>query len=198
MKQTFFLLLLFGLGILTSRNVPSLTLPSQALPALLSGLMLFIGLDIGRDETQWKQLRTQSWSVFLLPIVIALGSLAGAVVAAYLLPQLIIKDALLISAGLGYYSLSSVLISAQYSTLIGTIALLSNVLRETTTLVLAPVLVKLFGGKSLIASGGATSMDVCLPTIQEYAGSDFVYPAFVSGFILTMGVPFLVGFLLRI
>lgn len=198
MKQTFFLLLLFGLGILISRNAPALTLPSQALPILLSGLMLFIGLDIGRDESQWKQLRTQSWRVFLLPVMIALGSLGGAVIAAALLPQLTIKDALLISAGLGYYSLSSVLISAQYSALIGTIALLSNILRETTTLLFAPVLVRLFGGKALIASGGATSMDVCLPTIQKYAGNDSVYPAFVSGFILTMSVPLLVSVLLRI
>lgn len=194
MKQTILLLTIFGLGVLLSRNF-TFVLPEFFLPILLSALMLFIGLDIGKDKEQFRKLRQLTFYSLLIPVVVLLGSWIGAGFSSFFLP-VSLKDSLLISSGLGYYSLSSVLISSQYSLYIGTIALLSNLLRETTTLILAPVLVKVFGKNSLISSAGATSMDVCLPVIQKYSGLDFIYPAFFSGFVLTISVPFLISFLL--
>ncbi len=198
MKQTLLFLLLFGIGVTISKLGPSFVFPSTIVSYILYGLMFSIGINIGSDRAQLNSLKTISWKTILLPMIITIGSLTGAYVATLLFPSLAIKDSLLIASGLGYYSLSSVLISTQYSSLIGTIALLSNVMRESSTLVLAPLLSKVGGGPAIIASAGATAMDVCLPSVQKYAGNRFVSPAFVSGFVLTLCVPFLVSLLLRL
>ena len=82
---------------------------------------------------------------------------------------------------MGYYSLSSILISeyrqmalgAQLAAELGTIALLSNVFRELFTLVASPFLARKFGPFAPIASAGATAMDVSLPVILRSSGRQF-------------------------
>ena len=45
-----------------------------------------------------------------------------------------------------------------------------------------------------ISVSGVTSMDVCLPSIARYSGSDLVPLAILHGIILELTVPFLVSF----
>lgn len=56
--------------------------------------------------------------------------------------------------GFGYYSLSSIFITEYKGTELGTIALLSNIVREMITLLLSPLLVKVAGPLAPIAAGG--------------------------------------------
>jgi uncharacterized membrane protein YbjE (DUF340 family) len=80
----------------------------------------------------------------------------------------------------------------------GTIALLSNIMREIFTLLMTPFLVRIAGPLSPIASGGATSMDTTLPIISLYSGREFAVIALFSGIVLTVLVPFLVPFILSL
>ncbi|MCL2727650.1 MAG: lysine exporter LysO family protein [Bacteroidales bacterium] len=69
-------------------------------------------------------------------------------------------DSMAIGSGMGYYSLSSVLISHSKGAELGSISLMSNILRELITLFFAPILVRTFGKLAPISAGGVTSMDI--------------------------------------
>jgi len=71
-------------------------------------------------------------------------------------------------------------------------------IRELSTLMLAPLYVRLFGRLAPVAAAGATSMDTCLPVIMKYSGKEVAIIALFSGIALTIVVPFLVVFILSL
>jgi len=77
------------------------------------------------------------------------------------------------------------------------IALLSNIIREIATLLLAPLLARYLGRLAPVAAGGATAMDTTLPIIVQVSGEEYGVMAIVSGVLLTTAVPVLVTLLLR-
>jgi len=81
---------------------------------------------------------------------------------------------------------------------LGVIALLSNIIREITTILITPVLARYCGNLAPIASGGATSMDTTLPIITKFTGKEYAMISVFSGIILTILAPLLIIFLLRI
>jgi uncharacterized membrane protein YbjE (DUF340 family) len=94
------------------------------------------------------------------------------------------------SSGFGYYSLSSILITRYKGVELGTIALLSNIVREIFTLLFAPLMVKYFGKLSPISSGGATTMDTTFPVIVQSAGKDYALVSIYHGFITDLSWTF--------
>ncbi|MDX9865902.1 MAG: lysine exporter LysO family protein, partial [Anaerolineaceae bacterium] len=141
-------------------------------------------------------LRHVNLRMLLVPAGVVLGSLVGAGLAALLLPGLSVRDGVVVGAGLGYYSLSSILIGQVRGAELGVVALLSNILREVSTLLLTPLLVRAGGKLAPVASAGATSSDTTLPVIQRYTDSATTLIAVINGLVLTLLVPFLVTFLL--
>ena len=97
-----------------------------------------------------------------------------------------------VGAGFGYYPLSSIFITEYKGAELGTIALLSNILREIIALLGASLFVKFFGRLAPISVGGATTMDTTLPIITRYCGKEFVIISIFHGFIVDFSVPFLV------
>lgn len=158
-------------------------------------LMLLVGIVVGADEKTWTTLRNLNLRVLLVPACVVVGSLIGGALGALILNGLSLKDGLLVSAGFGYYSLSSILITKYYSSAIGVIALLSNMIREIITLLGAPLFARYFGKLAPIASGGATSVDTTLPIITHASGKEWAIISVFSGVILTVLVPFLVVFI---
>lgn len=96
--------------------------------------------------------------------------------------------------GFGYYSLSSIFITEYKGTELGTIALLSNIVREMITLLLSPLLVKVAGPLAPIAAGGVTSMDTTLPIIMDSSGKQYAVVSLFHGFVLEFSIPFIVTF----
>ena len=97
-------------------------------------LLLFsVGIDTGLNKAVFTRIRELGFRILLIPFGVALGSLCGGVVTAFLL-SLPAKEGLAISAGLGWYSLSGVLITEAGNPVGGTIAFLANVFREMLTL----------------------------------------------------------------
>lgn len=158
----------------------------------LCGLMFFVGFGVGHDSETLRQFRTINPKLILLPIVTIIGTLLGSALVSIFLSNRSITDCLAVGSGFGYYSLSSIFITEYKGAELGTVALLSNVLREVLTLLLAPILVKYFGKLAPISSGGATTMDTTLPIIAKFSGQSFVVVSVFHGFIVDLSVPFLV------
>lgn len=162
-------------------------------------LMLFgVGMGMGFDLNALLIVRGLGWRVLLIPFLIIVGTVAGSVLAAGLLPELSFRSSLAVGAGFGYYSLSSVIITEMGDAALGSVALLSNIFRELFTLLATPFLVRLFGPLSPIGAAAAPSMDTCLPVIVHFSGEYYGFISLFSGLVLTILVPFLVPLALRI
>lgn len=157
----------------------------------LALLVWGIGLEIGSNRDVWQQVRNLGYRVLLLPLVVAVGSIAGAVLVGFFLgmPP---ADSAAIGAGFGWYSLSGVLLAKLRSVELGTLAFLANVSRETLAIILLPVVARYFGRYAAIAPGGATTMDVTLPLIVKCTGPDMALVAFFHGLVLSALVPILI------
>lgn len=195
LMPTFFVI---GLIVGLSGKLSSYTPPAEWTTYTLYAMILLSGISIGIDKKSWEVFKNLNLKVLLLPVAIIIGSLGGAALTSFVLPSLNLREILAVGAGLGYYSLSSIIISELHGEALALVALLSNLSREILTIVLAPVMVTYFGKLSPIASGGATSMDTTLPVIIKFTGKDYAVISVVSGVILTLIVPFLVTIILTI
>ena len=202
MKNALLVLGCFAVGILAGVAAGGVFPAAQAALWVLYALMLLVGMSLGSDRQLKQILRSlRPWMV-LLPVGTAVGSLLGAVAAGFLLKQWGWADYLAVGSGFGYYSLSSILITqlkeaslgAAAAAQLGTVALLSNMIREMFTLLFTPLLVKYFGRLAPICAGGVTSMDATLPVIAKYCGKDLVFLAVFHGVVLDISVPFFVSF----
>ena len=102
-------------------------------------LMFCVGVTLGHDETLAGRVRRLDPRLALLPVMTAVGTLAGAALATPFLPPLAVTDTLAVGSGFGYYSLSSIFIADFRGAELGTVALLCNVMREIFTLLAAPL-----------------------------------------------------------
>ena len=169
---------------------------------VLYALMLQVGIGIGSDSRLKEILRTLSPRLLFLPLATIVGTLVATLAVSFLLSRWSTAEVLAVGSGMGYYSLSSILITSLKEQSIGvvaaaelgTIALIANIFREIMTLVLAPLMVRWFSPLGPISAGGATSMDVTLPVITRISGKEWVFVSIVHGIVVDFSVPFLVPF----
>jgi uncharacterized membrane protein YbjE (DUF340 family) len=200
LKTSLIILAWFAAGILVGAlaPLPDGFAPSDYTVYVLYALLLFVGVGLGGDHHSWPAIRRTSLRIVLVPLLVVVGTLAGAALASLLLPSLGLRDSLAVGAGFGYYSLSSVLLTQARGETLGVVALLSNLMREIGTLLLAPLLVRLFGRLAPIACAGATAMDSTLPAIARFSGKEYSIVAMFSGIVLTVAVPFLIFLILSL
>ena len=158
----------------------------------LCALMFSVGVSVGNDPQTLRNFRSLTPRLIFLPVMTILGTLAGCAVVSLFLSHRSVTDCMAVGAGFGYYSLSSIFITEYKGPELGTIALLSNITRESITLLFAPLLVRWFGNLAPISAGGATTMDTTLPIITRYSGQSFVVVSIFHGFVVDFSVPFLV------
>ncbi len=169
---------------------------------VLYALMVQVGMSIGSDKKLKEILAGMKPGLLLLPLGTIVGTLLFVAVASFGIAGMDLADTLAVGAGFGYYSLSSVLITeikgvsagAAVAARLGTVALMSNIMREVITLLLAPVIYKVFGRLAPISVGGATSMDSTLPVITAVCGKELVFVSIFHGVLVDFSVPFLVTF----
>ncbi len=195
MKTSIIIILFFIAGIFVGhyRLIPEYFLQNDMSVYALYLLLFLVGLSVGMDKKSFEIIRRSSLRLLLVPLGVVLGSLLGSAMVSVFVKRLSLTDALAVGSGFGYYSLSSILIGELKSKSLGAVALLSNIIRELTTLIFTPIFVKYFGPLASIASGGATAMDTTLPIITEYSGKEYALVAVFSGLTLTLIVPFLVS-----
>lgn len=169
-------------------------LPPQASFYSLCLLLVCVGFGIGQNEELRKNFRHIKKGFVWMPVVTIIGTWTGALLTAMLLTDRSPADWLAVSSGFGYYSLSSMLITEVRGIELGTVALMYNVLREITALLLAPLLLRVFGPLAPISVGGATTADTTLPTISRVSGTQFIPIAIFHGLVVDLSVPLLVPF----
>lgn len=155
-------------------------------------LIFLVGFMIGNDSSITRKFRSLNRLYMLLPLMTIVGTLASCAIISLMLPQRSLTDCLAVGSGMGYYSLSSVLITQYRGADLGTVALLANIVREVITLLGAPLMVRWFGPLAPISVGGATTMDTTLPILTRACGKDFVIVSIFHGFIVDFSVPLLV------
>lgn len=196
MKGSLIIVGFFILGIAAglSGMVPESIIDGDLTFYALCALLLCVGIGIGSDRNIVTKFKSLDVRMALLPLGTALGTFAGSLVVSFILSGRSPLDCLAVGSGFGYYSLSSIFITEYKGAELGTIALLANIIREMVTLLLSPVLAKVFGPLAPISSGGVTSMDTTLPIIMASSGEQYSAVSIFHGFILDFSIPFLVTF----
>lgn len=197
-RMTFIIIGAFIVGILLGLLIVPLWV-NDFLPTLTNWALYFtvfaVGIDLGMNKEIWKQFVHIGRIVFLAPIGVAIGSIIGGMITGKLLGWTLWEGGA-VGAGFGWYSLSGVLISEMHSVGLGTIAFLSNVFRELIAIIIIPLLAGRIGKLTLVAPGGATTMDTTLPIIAAVGPPGAAIIAFINGVVLSTLVPILVPLLL--
>lgn len=201
MKNNLIVLAIFGIGCLAGAGFqPEADMHNWSL-CILYALMLQVGIGIGSNRSLQQELKKLSPKMLLVPAATIIGTLAFSAVASLLLSQWSVFDCMAVGSGFAYYSLSSILITQfkepsiglQLATELGTIALLSNIIREMMSLVGAPLIRKYFGQLAPISAAGVNSMDVLLPSITRCSGKEVMPIAIFHGILIDLSVPFFVN-----
>ena len=203
MRSSFIIIAAFVVGVVAavSELLPTWLTDGSVAMWVLYALMLQVGIGIGSDPRLKEILRSLSPRLLLLPCATIVGTIVASAAVSLLISRWSVAEVMAAGSGMGYYSLSSILITqlkeptvgAVVAAELGTVALVANILREMLTLTLAPLMVRWFSPVAPICSGGATTMDVTLPVITQYAGREWVFVAIVHGVVVDFSVPFWVS-----
>ena len=195
MKGSLVILFFFGAGVLLARVglIPDYFIEHDMTLYMLWLLMILVGISMGSDRRLGEMLRSLRPRVLLLPLATTVGTFAGtALVSLFLVYSA--AECMAVGAGFAYYSLSSIFITQYKGPELGTIALISNILRELFTLLFTPLLVRFMGPTAAISCGGASTVDTTLPVITRYAGNQWVFISIEHALVLDFCVPFWVTF----
>lgn len=199
MKGSLIIVSFFVVGLVLSYFgfVPELLCADSLITYALYGLMFFVGVSIGSDIEVLRSVRGYGWRILLVPLATIVGTLLGAALVGVFYGGRTVLECMAVGAGFGYYSLSSIFITEYVGAELGTVALVSNIMREIMALIFAPILALYFGKLAPIAAGGATTADTTLPIISKVSGSDFVVIAIFHGVVVDFSVTILVPFICR-
>ncbi len=188
--------LLLGLacGFFELQN-PVISMLGQNSDLILYVLMFSVGISIGMHKGIVQKIKEYHIRIFIIPIGIMIGSLLGGVICS-LLFQLPLGHGTAIASGMGWYSLAGSAIGNIAGAQLGSIAFLSNLMREVFSFLLIPFLAAHLNQYACIAPAGATSEDTTLPVILKYTNEETVVLSVLNGMICSFFVPILISFCL--
>lgn len=194
MKGSIIIVLFFILGVACGHKqwIPFTFTESEISFYILCALMFLVGISIGNDSKTIQGFKKINYRLLFLPAATIIGTLLGCFFVSFFISNRTTAECMAVGSGFGYYSLSSIFITEYKGAELGTIALISNIIREIIALLFAPLFAKYFGKLSPIAVGGATTMDTTLPIITRYSGKEYVIVSIYHGFLVDLSVPFLV------
>ncbi len=155
-------------------------------------LMFSVGISVGTHHGLIEKIREYHIKILLIPAGVILGSVLGGVVCSLLL-GLPLNEGVSVASGMGWYSLSGVAISNFAGAELGSIAFLSNLMREIFSFFSIPLIAKYFNGYSCIAPAGATSEDTTLPMMIRYTNEETVVLSVINGIVCSAAVPILIS-----
>ncbi|OTA21632.1 membrane protein [Xenorhabdus beddingii] len=154
-------------------------------------LLFLVGIQLRNNGMSLRQTLLNRRGT-VIAIVVAISSLLGGVLAAFLL-GLPVKTGLAIASGYGWYSLSGILISDAFGAVLGSTAFFNDLARELASIILIPMLINRYRSTALGLTGAA-SIDFTLPILQRCGGVSIVPAAIVHGFILSLMTPLFIAF----
>lgn len=175
----------FIMGMLTQTYF---TLPNDTSTYLLIVLIFFVGIQLRNNGISLIQAFFNKQGIYTALIMIITSLLGGIISALYL--NLPMAQGLAIASGLGWYTLSSIILNDAWGAVFGSIAFLNDLLKEILSLFLIPLLMVRFRSAA-IGVAGATALDCTLPIIQRSGGIEVVPLAISFGFITNIMAPIL-------
>ena len=159
---------------------------------ILYVLMLAVGISVGMQEGIFRKISQYNIKIFIIPFGVILGSVLGGMLCS-VVTGIPLNSAVAIGGGMGWYSLSGAAISELAGAEMGSIAFLSNLMREIFSFFLIPFLAVKLNNYSCIASAGATSEDTTLPMMLKYTNEETVVLSVLNGMICSFFVPILIS-----
>jgi len=157
----------------------------------LSLLMVSVGISVGANKLIFRKLRENNLKILLIPFAIVISSVMGGYITG-LIFGMEPNVSMAIASGLGWYSLSGVMMTELAGAEIGTITFLANVFREILSFFIIPVIAKYLNHYAAIAPAGATSEDTTLPMIMKCTDEEVAIVSVINGVVCSIMVPFLV------
>lgn len=192
LKESFKLCFMVVIGVIVGIFTQSwFHLPSNSSTYLLMLLIFLVGIQLRNSGIALRSVLFNRRGINTAIIMIA-SSLIGGLIAAYLL-DFPLPQALAIASGLGWYSLSSVIINDSWGAMLGSIAFLNDLSREILSLFLIPLFMPYYRSTA-VGVAGATALDCTLPIIQRAGGIAVVPLAISFGFITNIISPLLLVF----
>ena len=158
----------------------------------LNLLMVSVGIGIGQQSGIWQKIRQYHVKALVIPLGVILGSLAGGLAACWATGYPLAEGTAIASC-MGWYSLGGVTIGALSGSVYGSVAFLSNLLRELLSFFSIPLLIKFLNPAACIAAAGATSEDTTLPMMMKYTDEESVVLSVLNGAICSAFVPVLIN-----
>lgn len=198
-KMTLMIVAAMAVGMLLGRFVKVLwgweALFGKMITVGLCLLLFSIGLDLGTDDSGWKNIRAVGVRVLVIPVVTCVATLLAGLVGGLVLHMDPVQSLAVVS-GMAWYTLAPGIIMDAGFLQTSAIAMLSNILREVFAFIFVPVVARRIGYIETVGMPGAAAMDVCLPVVERSTSAEVAVYSFVSGMILSLAVPFLVPLIL--
>lgn len=159
---------------------------------VLNLLMVSVGISIGQQAGILQKIRQYHFKALIIPLGVTAGSLGAGLAGALLLGYPLAEGAAIASC-MGWYSLGGATIGALSGGLYGSVAFLSNLLREILSFFGIPLLARFLNPAACIAAAGATSEDTTLPMMMKYTDEESVVLSVLNGAICSVLVPVLIN-----
>ena len=160
-------------------------------------LMFSVGISVGMQRGIFSKIKEYHLKIFILPFGIIAGSFLGGILCSWILSMPVSYGAA-IASGLGWYSLAGVTISNLIDAQMGSIAFMSNLMRELFSFFLIPLLAVRLNCYTCIAPAAATSEDTTLPLMLRYTNEETVVLSVLNGMICSFFVPILISLSLNL
>lgn len=187
---TLLLGLLYGISDLELELVSAISKNSDLILYLL---MFSVGISVGMYRGIIQKIKTYHIRIFLIPLGIILGSMMGGFLCSFFF-DMTWRQGTAIASGMGWYSLAGASIGKLGGANLGSIAFLSNLMREIFSFFLIPLIALKLNYYTCIAPAGATSEDTTLPVMLKYTSEETVVLSVLNGMICSFFVPILISF----
>lgn len=158
---------------------------------ILWALLLFVGISVGSSKGLMGKIREYHVRVLIVPFGIVVGTVAAGILLAPLFGMHWAVGGA-VASGLGWYSLSGVLLTQIAGAQVGGITFLSCLLRELISFFAIPWIARHLNYPTCIAPAAATSEDTTLPMLISCTNGETVVLAVVNGVICSALVPVLI------
>lgn len=154
-------------------------------------LMFSVGMSIGLHKGIIKKIKEYHVKILIIPAGIIVGTLLGGVLLS-MVTKYNVGESTSVVSGLGWYSLAGVTIGNLAGAQLGSIAFLSNLMREIFSFFTIPFIAKHFNYYSCITPAAATSEDTTLPMMMKYTNEETVVLSVINGVLCSAVVPVLI------
>jgi len=159
---------------------------------VLYALMFFVGISVGMSKGLIGKIKEYGARLLLVPAGVIVGSFVAGLVFAPLCGMSLGEGAA-VTSGMGWYSLVGVVLADLAGPQVGSIAFLSNLLRELVSFLIIPWISRHLNYPTCIAPAGATSEDTTLPMIIRCTNEETVVLGVINGIVCSAAAPVLVA-----